>query len=149
MSLVELSFLLVYYIRSERIDSLFSSSRLITPFQEVVGKNSKCLRFYYFKRGEDSCSLNIFRTAMNGVESEVLWTRKRDYGDQWNLAELNIETDSNFELVFEALPTNSFWFGTIALDDVSFEDSACPPSGFCDFESTLKTCTWSNVKGLK
>lgn len=118
-------------------------SRLISP--DFPSKPT-CVDFYYQIRGNDQCDLAI-KTMHNGLLSLPFWTRYRDYGDEWNLAEIEVSSVStdDFKIVFEGQVKEN-WQGYIAIDDVKAEGRPCRPSGFCTFESTPRFCTWKNIE---
>ena len=89
-------------------------------------------------------SLNIL-TLSNNVLSSPFWQRSKNYGDEWNLAEVSLTSNVNYQIAFEGIVGSSF-YGDIAIDDVQVEARACPKSGSCDFESTPRFCTWFNIQ---
>ena len=54
-----------------------------------------------------------------------------------------------YQIAFEGVIGNSSlsFQGDIAIDDIKIENRACPPIGFCDFESKQIFCSWSNIEG--
>ena len=103
----------------------------------------KCLQFYFYIVGNSKCSLNVLTKTQNGFLSDILLTREKDYGDFWHLAEITLTPKENFQVIFEGLTKNN-WMGVIALDDVDIKKSSCLPSGYCNFEGSLLSCTWYN-----
>ena len=120
-------------------------ARLLTPNSYT---NDNCITFYYHMWGSSIGTLNIL-TQTNGALSAPIWQRTKNYGDEWNLAEVPLAANNvNYQVAFEGIVGTSF-YGDIAIDDVQIEDRTCPTSGYCDFEHTPRFCTWSNIKGRR
>ena len=111
------------------------------------GDTNKCLKFYYYMRTDEKCTLDVLTKSTSGSVSSSLWSRNKDYGENWNYGEINIKSNENFQAIFQATPKDS-WLGTFALDDVYFEKGSCNQSSLCDLESGLSSCSWFNVQGL-
>ncbi len=121
---------------------LGDKARLLTPNNYV---NDNCLTFYYHMWGSSIGSLNIL-TFSNNALSLPIWQRNKNYGDEWNLAEVPLTSNNaNYQVAFEGIVGSSF-YGDIAIDDVQIENRVCPKSGSCDFESTPRFCTWFNIQ---
>ncbi len=103
--------------------------------------------------GDGGGILNIQTKSSNGQLSLPIWTRNKNYGDNWNLAQVSVSSPSVsttelYQIAFEGIIGNkSFYFeGDIAIDDVKVEKRVCPSLGFCDFETSPRLCTWSNIE---
>lgn len=105
-----------------------------------------CLQFYYHMRGNEKCTLNIITVKESGSISQPLWSRNKNNGNVWNIAEVNIKTTDRYKIGFEGNVGDN-WIGDIAIDDLKIEYRECYPSGFCDFELDNTLCTWTNVEG--
>ena len=117
-------------------------ARLLTP---ISYRNNYCLTFYYHMWGTSIGSLNIL-TLSNGILSSPIWQRNKNYGDEWNIAEVPLTSNNvDYQVAFEGIVGSSF-YGDIAIDDVQIEARTCPKSGFCDFESKIRFCTWNNIQ---
>ena len=93
-------------------------------------------------------TLNIL-TKSNDALSSAIWQRNKNYGDEWNLAEVQLSSNNqDYQVAFEGIVGSSF-YGDIAIDDVQVEARTCPKSGFCDFESKNRFCTWFNIQSKK
>jgi hypothetical protein len=124
-------------------------TRLIAKTQDRNGDDFSCLRFLYYIRGNEAVKLNVLVKGASGAINSTGWTRFRDYGEEWNRAELTIKSTENYQTVFEAdASLAQTWLGLIALNDVYTVKGACPPSGFCDFDNKLQACAWFNIEGL-
>ncbi|XP_071956926.1 MAM and LDL-receptor class A domain-containing protein 2-like [Antedon mediterranea] len=104
---------------------------------------SVCLEFWYHMYGPNIGSLNIYQQK-NGIVSSVLWSKSSNEGIIWNIDQLSLTADADFQVVFEGITGNGAR-GDIAIDDVTIREGACPNSGSCDFEDGM--CTWGNVNG--
>lgn len=115
-------------------------------------KNKQCLEFYYHMWGVGKSTLNILTKSASNKLSLPLWTRNKNYGDRWNLGQVQIPSSNElYQIGFEGIiGDHLFNFeGDVALDDVRIEEKDCQPEGFCDFESTSQpTCTWENDKSI-
>lgn len=131
------------YIESSYPQNIGNLARLLT---QSFDKGVYCLDFYYHMWGSTIGALNILTKSENGVFSSPLWTRNKNYGNEWNLAQLSVKTSEKFQIVFEGV-VGSSWYGDIAIDDVKVENRECGPIGFCSFESNPRFCTWSNLEG--
>ncbi|RMZ97804.1 MAM and LDL-receptor class A domain-containing 2-like [Brachionus plicatilis] len=120
-----------------------SKAKLLTPLMEGA---KKCLQFYYHMRGNEKCTLDIITVKESGSVSQPFWSRFKNNGNIWNVAEVSIKTTERYKIGFQGTVGDN-WIGDIAIDDVKIEDRECAPSGFCDFESEDTLCTWSNVEG--
>ena len=132
------------YIETSIPQKLNDKARLIMPKKY---RNAKCLNFYYHMWGDDIGSLNILTINDNGTRSDPVWKRNKDYGDEWFLAEVPLTSPDNYQIAFEGVVGKSP-YGDIAIDDVKVEDRQCPRSGFCDFETTPRLCTWYNIESM-
>ncbi|CAF0741650.1 unnamed protein product, partial [Brachionus calyciflorus] len=120
-----------------------STARLLTPFQEGP---SKCLQFYYHMRGNERCTLDVLVAKETGPLSQSFWSRNKNYGNQWNIAELTVKSTGKYRIAFQGTVGDN-WIGDIAIDDVKIENRECASAGFCDFESDQPLCTWENLEG--
>lgn len=133
------------YIESSYPQNKGDLARLLT---QKFDKGVYCLDFYYHMWGSTIGTLNILTKSETGVFSAPFWTRNKNYGDEWNLAQMSVKTTENFQIVFEGIVGTS-WYGDISIDDVKVENRECGPIGFCSFESNPRFCTWSNLQGNK
>ena len=97
-------------------------------------------------RGNERCTLDILAIKENGQQSQSFWSRNKNYGNVWNIAEVTVTSSEKYRIAFQGT-TGPNWIGDIALDDVKIENRECAPSGYCDFESDDTFCTWANLKG--
>jgi hypothetical protein len=123
-------------------------SASIAKNDETTSSDLNCLKFFYFIRGDESVKLNVLVKGASGAINATEWSRFKDYGDQWNQAELTIKSTDSYQTIFEAdASAATQWLGTIAIDDVLTVRGACQPSGFCNFDKTLQACVWYNIEG--
>lgn len=122
-----------------------------------------CLSFYYHMFGPDVNKLQV-RQLMNRY-SRVLWIRRGSQGrnncllqnidfsnfnaslcflcisgNVWKKATLNINSQADYQMSFEAYAGPSF-AGDIAIDDVTVQPGLCPISNNCDFEGKSRILT--------
>lgn len=107
--------------------------------------DKKCVQFYYHMRGNEKSSLDIIIVKESGSISQPYWSRYKNNGDVWNIAEVSIKTMDKYKIGFQGTVGDN-WIGDIAIDDVKIENRECYPSGYCDFESEESLCTWSNIE---
>ena len=127
-------------------------ARLLTP---AIYSDKQCLEFYYHMWGNGKAVLNILTKSESGQLSLPIWSRNKNYGNKWNLGQVTIPAPSSltsnqkYQIAFEGVIGNSSlsFQGDIAIDDIKIENRACPPIGFCDFESKQIFCSWSNIEG--
>lgn len=116
-----------------------SIARLLSP--SYTG--TRCLTFYYHMWGADIGLLNVLTKNDLGTFSVPAWSRGYNYGDQWQVGQVELNNARVYQIAFEGIVGASF-LGDIALDDVLVEDRNCPPEGFCNFDSLPRLCTWEN-----
>lgn len=122
-------------------------STLVSSLQSRINDNNKCVQFYYYIRGDNKASLDIYTRGATAGQSESRWSRSKDYGDQWNLGIVNLPVTEDFNVLFQARTTDSLWEGILAIDDVSIKNGSCGNIGSCDFEGSIESCGWYNVEG--
>jgi hypothetical protein len=63
--------------------------------------------------GEDTGALRVKTRANDGLYSAALWTRGNNYGDNWNIAQVKVDSYSAYQLVFEGV-VDGTWLGNSA-----------------------------------
>ncbi|KAK3727128.1 hypothetical protein RRG08_048229 [Elysia crispata] len=99
----------------------------------------RCLKFYYSVADHQAsgAALDVLLHTEAGHTFTVDKLSGVGRHGKWSFSEINIVRDTNFQIIFSALPNG----GVISLDDVQLSTSACPDSYGCDFEQGL--CAWS------
>ncbi|KAF3698789.1 MAM and LDL-receptor class A domain-containing protein 1 [Channa argus] len=129
-----------YYmiIRTKYNIDISSAARLISfprPAGQVI-----CVSFWYHIFGNSIGSLR-FIAKPSGEPETVVWMRSGTQGNKWRFADLTFNSDKPIQVIFEAVvgdgPRKD-----IAIDDLTVFNGACPPQGFCDFETDF--CGWVN-----
>eukprot|EP00794_Sanderia_malayensis_P017044 gene17044-18759_t len=100
----------------------------------------RCLNFWYHMYGADIGSLNLYLDRAAGAP---IWNRTGEQGNVWKHGRVTLKSYQAFRVVIEGV-TGKGWRGDIALDDISIDNSPCPPPGSCNFEMN-SFCTWRNV----
>ncbi|XP_071965542.1 MAM and LDL-receptor class A domain-containing protein 1-like [Antedon mediterranea] len=143
-----------YYIYIETsIQSYDARARLYSP---LIAKsaNSMCVQFWCHMFGNTVDFLNIY--VMNRKNEyilpiDALLSVYGDHGDKWFSQQFEVKpTTDNFYIVFEGIQGKSFT-GDIAIDDIQFTRSACPPTtsppvlleSFCDFDFGYEPCGYT------
>lgn len=120
-------------------------SRLLSP---ELSSQPKCVDFWYQIVGNEQCDLIVRTVSRDNVTSSPFFTRNKDYGSEWHLAEFDISSvATDFLRVALEGQVKSDWQGYVAIDDIKIENRQCRPPGFCTFEFTPRLCTWMNVEG--
>ncbi|XP_077864144.1 MAM and LDL-receptor class A domain-containing protein 1-like [Saccoglossus kowalevskii] len=84
--------------------------------------NNKCyLRFYYHMLGSGIGTLNAYHRTSEGYinPADLVFTKTANQGDIWHRAEVQITSNENWQILFEAV-IGSGVFGYISIDDISF-----------------------------
>nr|XP_054757011.1 MAM and LDL-receptor class A domain-containing protein 1-like [Lytechinus pictus] len=90
----------------------------------------RCLRFWFHMFGTQIGALNVYVETVEGAVRQDVWSYGGNQGDRWNSGQLPIMSQDTYVVVFEGVVGVGFE-GDIALDDISFIDSACgvqPPA---------------------
>ena len=64
--------------------------------------------------GDNVGSLRIKTKSNSGTESSVLWSRSYNYGDNWNIGQIQVSSSSTYQVIFEGVVDVS-WLGDIAI----------------------------------
>ena len=85
---------------------------------------ARCMRFWYNMNGNGIGTLRVNISYENG-KNTTMWTLSGSKGDQWNLGQFGFNSSSmTYRLIITAIRGSSA-LGNIAIDDISFTDSAC------------------------
>ncbi|RDD40324.1 MAM and LDL-receptor class A domain-containing protein 2 [Trichoplax sp. H2] len=131
-----------YYAYTSSYSNANQKARLIfSPAFAPTPAVGKCMTFFYRLTG-NAGSLKIFN-QIGGNLGPVLWQEMGNQKGLWQPALVTMNsTTGSWQPVFQS--ETSSGQGTIAIDDVSFYDQACPLPGNCNFENGL--CTWMNAR---
>ncbi|XP_035827621.1 MAM and LDL-receptor class A domain-containing protein 1-like [Aplysia californica] len=120
------------------------TARLISPTYSQSSSNQHCLSFYYHMYGVDIGTLNVYQVksgASNNLGSPR-WSFSYDIGRGWRKAEVTLDLDGSYQVVFEGVVGSSFR-SDIGVDDISLTSGACSNTLQCQF--TSDTCLWTNT----
>ncbi|XP_019632083.1 PREDICTED: MAM and LDL-receptor class A domain-containing protein 2-like [Branchiostoma belcheri] len=122
-------------------------ARLVSPLVSPTG--TKCLTFWYHMYGDHVDSLNVY-VQTGPVVGQPIWTKSGTQGNQWDQGQVDIPSNSQYNIVFEGVRGNGFR-GDIAIDDVTMTDGSCfaatvSPQGVCGFEDN-SLCGFTNDGG--
>ncbi|XP_077378927.1 MAM and LDL-receptor class A domain-containing protein 1 isoform X1 [Festucalex cinctus] len=117
-----------------------SRGQIETALMESTPAHGECLMFWYYMEGNAVGQLNVYlRTADTPVK---LWSRSGNQGSRWRHGRVTLlSPDTPYQVVFEAVAGDGLR-RDIAIDDMTVQNGACPPEGFCDFE--MDFCGWVN-----
>ncbi|EDO47787.1 predicted protein [Nematostella vectensis] len=124
------------YIETSSPRKSGDKARLYSPSYPAT--KGSCFRFWFHMYGASIGSLQVY-VKSGGTETQ-LWTRTRDYGNVWKVAQTTIQTTGAYQIIIEGIAGTSYQ-GDIAIDDLKIVDGQCPLPGDCDFEKG--TCTYS------
>ena len=114
--------------------------RLNSP--EVVFSSENCVKFWYYRFGENLGNVSMLIKLEGSDVLSKHWGLSQESHDDWNVAHVQIEENSNFMVVLEA---NTFEnaTGSIAFDDIDILAGKCPShSDHCDFDGNM--CNYEN-----
>ncbi|KAJ7996718.1 hypothetical protein DPEC_G00239940 [Dallia pectoralis] len=89
----------------------------LTPSTEPV-----CLKFWYHMYGEDVHRLTVSVEKL--LSSVVVFQKEGNYGDNWNLGQVTLNSTAETTVIFEAHKRGGM-MNDIALDDISLKRGAC------------------------
>ncbi|KAJ8050465.1 MAM and LDL-receptor class A domain-containing protein 2 [Holothuria leucospilota] len=105
-----------------------------------TGNDIYCFDFWYHMYGPAIGELNVYlKTADNEVK---LFHKRGTQEFAWLNGFRSISMSTAFEIIIEGVAGPSF-DGDIAVDDLSYYASPCPPTPECEFETDF--CGWTNV----
>nr|XP_054757007.1 MAM and LDL-receptor class A domain-containing protein 1-like [Lytechinus pictus] len=111
-----------YYLvmdSSEQGLSEGDKARLFSPAYQQVNQNRYCrFRVWYHMFGSDLGTFNIYYRVGIGAYLTPLFSKTGHSNDYWELADVEVTSDLNFQIVIEALRGNGP-AGDIAIDDTS------------------------------
>ncbi|XP_067330349.1 MAM and LDL-receptor class A domain-containing protein 2 [Channa argus] len=120
-----------------------SRSAMMTAVMEPTPPDGECLMFWYYMEGRGVGELSVYLQT-NDIDQErvLLWDRSGDQGTHWRHGRVTLfSPNTPYQVIFEAVvgdgPRKD-----IAIDDLTVFNGACPPQGFCDFETDF--CGWVN-----
>ncbi|RDD40325.1 MAM and LDL-receptor class A domain-containing protein 2 [Trichoplax sp. H2] len=130
-----------YYLYTSSSSNPDKTARvMISPPFPPTPPIGKCMNFYY-RLTANAGTLRVFN-QINGARGTPLWQESGNQQGLWKPGQVTMNsTSGTWQPVFQAETANGQ--GTIAIDDVSFFDQACPPPGNCNFENGY--CTWMNA----
>ena len=67
--------------------------------------------------GDNVGALKIRTKSNNGVYSTQLWSRANNYGDQWNIAQVEVNSIGSYQVAFEGVVDDT-WLGDIAIGKI-------------------------------
>ncbi|CAF0847412.1 unnamed protein product, partial [Rotaria sordida] len=134
-----------YYIYIEASSPQKEGDRagLISP---VITKSQRtlCFQFYFHMWGQNIGSLQIstIQNTPNGQQQNVIWERNETQAKVWRLGQINLrDMPYDFAMKIDGFVGGDYE-GDIAVDEIYLTDGECPPSEWCDFETSF--CGWTN-----
>ena len=121
-----------------------------------IGKDGSCLTFWYHMHGFHVGYLSVYIKLENNTEIKV-WEQAQDHSPYWVNAQIDISISERINIIIESVPFTT-GHGDIAIDDISFDNFACPSGMLCNFEhgncgfelpiTTDGQSKWEIVKGV-
>ncbi|XP_077978860.1 MAM and LDL-receptor class A domain-containing protein 1-like [Glandiceps talaboti] len=138
-----------YVFASTSLPRNIGDSASLISSTHKPNQTGDCLQFWYHitgngVSGQGYGSLLIYYRT-NGPYN-VLWSKAGDQGDIWRYGAVTINSQADYEIIFEARITQT-GAGDVSLDDIEVTPGQCPPPGFCDFEEGF--CSWTNPKPVE
>lgn len=59
-----------------------------------------CISFWFHMYGNNIGTLNVY-TAQGGSNGSPVWSRQRNQGNRWNLAQISINPSSPYTVIFD------------------------------------------------
>jgi hypothetical protein len=127
-----------YWLTTRREPGMIgNNTATLMTIEKITSGEPKCLTFWYHMFGRDPAT---FALVLSQVKSEidgyVLWVKKTPQSNNWLKAEVTIQNNYPYYLMFRATLQSqmSTLQDTIGLDDITFTNGGCPDTPFCDFE---------------
>lgn len=138
------------FIESSYPQKFNDTARLISRYVTInPGVAGACFKFYYYMFGSDIYKLHVKMQEKASGNEQLLWQKQGNKGAKWLFGSVYVERDSTREallkesrFVLEGIVGNGYE-GDIAVDDVSFNEGACPLTNVCDFEQA-DLCGYAN-----
>ena len=78
------------------------NARLVSKELPQTSPNKKCLRFFYHMFGRTMGSLSVYLVP-SGQTKKFLFTKTGSQKDDWKLAELNLNVDKPYQVLYSSL----------------------------------------------
>ncbi|KAI4891478.1 hypothetical protein NFI96_023830, partial [Prochilodus magdalenae] len=128
------------YIESSTPNRKGQVAQLKSPLLPPAGEKGYCLKFWYHMFGATVGSLKLFLQKTDSRKTALIWQRVGTQGDEWQLVQSHVTLQEVHQILIDASIGGEA--GDIALDDLSFTEGACSPTGdLCDFEEGI--CGWT------
>ena len=79
----------------------------------------QCLTFYWHMWGDNVGALRVKTRTSNGIYSTPFWSRGYNYGDNWNIAQVEVSSFDIYQVVFEGVVDDT-WLGDIAIGNLKY-----------------------------
>ncbi|XP_040023689.2 MAM and LDL-receptor class A domain-containing protein 1 [Gasterosteus aculeatus] len=124
------------YLESSFPQAAGDAARISGPL--LSRRSSQCkMRFYFHMSGDGIGTLSVF--SRSGGHLRLLWNLTGDQGNYWQMREIPLSHDRDFQVVFEGKVGRSAK-GDICVDDITFsagcmlsssveDDTPLPPAG--------------------
>lgn len=73
--------------------------------------------------GSNIETLNVYLKSST-TPGTLYWTRKGSLSDKWYQAQVDIQENSTYQIMFEAVVGHGEW-GDIAVDDITVREGSC------------------------
>ncbi|XP_064478697.1 MAM and LDL-receptor class A domain-containing protein 1-like isoform X2 [Ornithodoros turicata] len=118
---------------------------IVSPMHTVSPQETRCLKFWHFVSPGSTEVLAV--SPETNASAPALWHVKGidTPAKKWSSGTVNIAGRAEpFSLMLKGYKSNDK-AAVVAVDDISFAVTACPPPGTCTFEENL--CNWHNAAG--
>ncbi|CAC5378863.1 MAM and LDL-receptor class A domain-containing protein 1,MAM and LDL-receptor class A domain-containing protein 2 [Mytilus coruscus] len=89
----------------------------------IVTTTTKCLRFWYHMYGLNIKTLNVYLKS-SATPGKLFWTHKGSLSNKWYQAQVDIQGNSTYKIMFEAVVGHGVR-GDIAVDDITVREGSC------------------------
>lgn len=116
---------------------------LISPV--FTSTSAQCFTFWYHMYGATIGRLIVHQRTQGAATSvKQIWIKSGNHGNMWRRARVSV-TYPGKPYTLKVIGYKGIGYtGDIAIDDLQTISGACPPQGFCNFETD--TCQWNNVQ---
>ncbi|RWS17354.1 hypothetical protein B4U79_11636 [Dinothrombium tinctorium] len=123
-----------YYVYVHRPENSTAEQAIYTSAKQNP-TNKSCLGFWYRMFSRVPVELKLLIQPVHGM-NKTLFLKRNSQSNSWLKAQINIQSDRIFKLMFVATIRASRYSGLrnkfiIALDDLSFSSGSCKPSYSC------------------
>ncbi|RDD45427.1 MAM and LDL-receptor class A domain-containing protein 1 [Trichoplax sp. H2] len=120
-----------FYIRTDTTYAKEYRTRARLVSKVLPQKFPICLQFWYHMESTDESSGLRVYIRPSGGKLVKLWDKKGDQGQHWKFAQIQIESNINYKIIFESFRGKAK-SSKISIDTINYRKRSCEPQLFTD-----------------